>query len=179
MAKNGKHSSFDIGQWVHFDGICEMRKGYGRRDMEHVQASGFGVISGMRVCFSGAVDYNLPEDGGVQFTAKQRHLFYEVRTSMLGKPLLVLPEHVRPMRDYESPSPALPLYPDTSSLWSPRDRANLREEMKSWPRDACGRFLKKVRPAPTPHSSLSMGAIMDLVEPHEQDMDPHALGFGD
>jgi hypothetical protein len=74
------------------------------------------------------------------FTGKKQVLVWQIKTSITGKPLEALEEDIRLVNAVEGSS--LPFRSDNTCEWAEADKESLRQEMKHWPRDEKGRWMK-------------------------------------
>ncbi len=100
-----------------------------------------GMVVGAIYRYEGVITVHSGWDEPTEFKSTKAHLLIKVATSWAGKDIEVPPEHVRPMGDnWKLELPWLPY------AMSEREKEQLAEvmksEMKDWPRDDAGRWLK-------------------------------------
>lgn len=85
-------------------------------------------------------DYGEPPS----WTAKKAHLLWQVKTSIIGKPIEAFKEDIQkiPFQDYIYPP--LPFRPPQPE-WSEKEKEYMCQQVKDWPRDEKGRWIKKGR----------------------------------
>lgn len=143
---------FDIGDWVvlysHRRKV-ELSGGKVEWQDQPLRKPRVGRVVGVCIRYDGKVhrpcySYEPGSDGesGYLEVAKT-HLFYEVRCGWLNRPTLV---DVSGLKHYQPlPAERLPMLYKDPSEYSDDYRQYVRKEMKSWPRDDKGRWLKEVK----------------------------------
>jgi len=107
-----------------------------------------GVIVGVERKYSGYATYGTYEDPP-KFVKPKLEYFLQVKLGYLNKPLLTKPEHVTILpKDKSYKLPLLFQYQWNDPNYHPNRykeylREIMKEEMKDWPRDKKGRWVKK------------------------------------
>lgn len=142
---------FDIGDWVQFsktqhryvnDTTREVRWETTQSPLRKGRVVGIarrqdGTVKGNTVSYGyDGTDYYEPG----YLHVKKVNNFYEVRTGWVNKPFLVKEEDLELCSKEEVYD--LPIL-HTPQYWSEKDKEFQREEMKDWPRDSKGRWIKE------------------------------------
>lgn len=100
------------------------------------RSSGVRIDGGMYYDWDGTPDY---ESNYLEVT--QSHIFYQVKFGWFNKPVLVAEKDMTlcPLEEIQE----LPLLSTQQYEWNPGDKDRLREDMKYWPRDSKGRWIKE------------------------------------
>jgi len=94
-----------------------------------------GAISGAKYVSIGYINYS-PDDGWT-FDVRGKVFVFLVRESWIGKEIYVLPEDINVVNDDNFSLPIL------NTHWPEDVRKIYSNEMKEWPRDEKGRWIKK------------------------------------
>ena len=130
-----------IGTYVKCSGKVKIDKNYTKRNILLVQCFVEGFIVGGSYLKEGTITHNYEE--GDYFTPTKAIFAYRVIRGFINKPIFVLPEQIVYNHFPENPG-TCPFIAQDQPPWSERDKLFLREEMKDWPRDERGRWIKKV-----------------------------------
>jgi hypothetical protein len=135
--------AFKIGDWVRVKAIASF--GYGsfgsdERKMFHISITPevVGQICGATYRNEGK---RYPGDEYTMrgFTSEKSHLVWQVKTSITGKPLEATEKNIESL----PVTGKLPFRSGNQPKWSEMDKESLRQEMKYWPRDSKGRWIKR------------------------------------
>lgn len=81
----------------------------------------------------------LVDDALIDFNPKKTINVVLLRTALFGPERMAFPGDVQLLKGIP---PKIPLLDRRQPLWSERDKSQLREIMREWPRDAKGRWIK-------------------------------------
>ena len=136
-----------LGTYVQCSGSVEASRQYNergylsRRKLREVPGFKEGFISGGTHLKEGNIKYDSEE--GYIFTQTKTVFAYKVISGFVNKPVFVLPEQIAYQLLPQNPA-SCPFMHITQSDETRNEQAKfMKDEMKDWPRDERGRWVKK------------------------------------
>ena len=135
-----------LGTYVQYNESVEAAKRYARgwlsrRDLKNVPGFGEGFIVGGTHLKEGNIEYD--SEVGYIFTQTKTVFAYKVISGFVNKPVFVLPEQITYQLLPQNPA-SCPFMHITQSDETRNEQAKfMKDEMKDWPRDERGRWVKK------------------------------------